>query len=57
MENYFCERNGYAEKKGEDQIIGFPISLKDMVISESYIKECFSEINSFYEANELALKI
>ena len=57
MENYFCERNGYAEKKGKDQIIDFPISLKDMVLSESYIKECFSEINSFYEANELVLKI
>jgi hypothetical protein len=57
MENYFWERNGYAEKKGEDQIINFPISLKDMVLSESYIKECFSEINSFYEANELVIKI
>ena len=57
MDNCFCELNGYTVRKGEDQIIDFPISLKDRVLSKSYINGYFVGINRFYEVNDLVLEI
>ena len=57
MDNCFCELNGYTVRESEDQIIDFPISLRDMVLSKSYINGYFVGINRFYEVNDLVLEI
>jgi len=57
MDNCFCELNGYTVREGEDQIIDFPISLRDRVLSKSYINGYFVGINRFYEVDDLVLEI
>jgi hypothetical protein len=60
MDNYLCEQRGYTEREREsevDQIMDLLIDLKYRIFSKSYINECFSKINSFYEANDLVIEI
>jgi hypothetical protein len=51
------EPKGNAERKAEDQILDFIISLSDKLLSRSYINTRFSGIKRFYEVNGLVLEI